>query len=110
MGSHCYGTETKKAITNSRMSIAKYLYSHSNVQEQDNDSNKDEIIKSISSNIIFTGCGTESNNLAIYLAIKSYQQGNNNDNDKHTLSHAITTNVEHPAITQCLKYYEHTTK
>lgn len=106
--SHYYGTEPKKAITNSRMSIAKYLYNHSNVQEQDNDSNKDEIIKSISSNIIFTGCGTESNNLAIYLAIKSYQQGNNDDNDKHTLPHVITTNVEHPAITQCLKYYEHT--
>ena len=44
--------------------------------------------------IIFTSCGTESNNTAIQAAIRSYP-------DK---MHIITTRVEHPAVKNLCEY------
>lgn len=46
----------------------------------------------------FTGCGTESDNLAIQLAIQS--------TGHITKKHIVTCNVEHPAIEGYLKYLE----
>lgn len=45
--------------------------------------------------IWFTGCGTESDNLAIQLALQSYPA--------QKKKHIVTTNVEHPAIDVCLR-------
>ncbi len=49
------------------------------------------------SSIWFTGCGTESDNMAIKLALLS--------NDK-TTKHIVTCNVEHPAIENYLRQLE----
>jgi cysteine desulfurase len=46
--------------------------------------------------IWFTGCGTESDNLAIQLALQSSPPN-------LTTKHIVTTNVEHPAIAACLQ-------
>jgi cysteine desulfurase len=78
--SHYYGQEPKKAIDSARRSLLHFL------GKQDEPS----------STIWFTGCGTESDNLAVHLAIKS-----------STKRHVVTTNVEHPAITECLKAMEY---
>lgn len=43
----------------------------------------------------FTGCGTESDNLAIQLALQAFPH----DQKKHI----VTSNVEHPAIDVCLR-------
>ena len=61
---------------------------------------------------IFTACGTESDNLAIHLALESYYQkqkvnpGNNytatTKNVVVLLPHVVTCNVEHAAIDGCL--------
>ncbi len=50
------------------------------------------------SEIIFTGCGTESDNTAIFSTLKSYP-------DK---KHIITTRVEHPAVLNLCKHLETT--
>jgi cysteine desulfurase len=52
------------------------------------------------SSLWFTGCGTESDNLAIQLALLSNSDKKNR--------HIVTTNVEHPAIAECLKALEAT--
>ena len=48
--------------------------------------------------IIFTGCGTESDNLAIQLALLSTPSP-----PKGKRKHVVTCNIEHPAILECLK-------
>ena len=48
--------------------------------------------------IWFTGCGTESDNLAIQLALQS--------NSSRTKKHIVSSNVEHPAVDLYLKYLE----
>lgn len=47
--------------------------------------------------IIFTGCGSESNALAIEQAIMGMSASK---------PHVVTTSIEHPAILESLKYYE----
>jgi cysteine desulfurase len=67
--------------------------------------------------VIFTGCGTEANNLAIHIAIQKYEKQQqmlaeseidtekSNDNEYKSLPHIVTTTIEHPATLQCLHYY-----
>lgn len=50
--------------------------------------------------IWFTACGTESNNTAIQLAYQCHRYKFQNTKKK---PHIVTSNVEHPAIEQCLK-------
>lgn len=52
-----------------------------------------------SSCIVFTACGTESDNLAVHWAV---QQAKYRTPGKNT-HHIVTSNVEHPAIELCLK-------
>ncbi|MCF7886840.1 MAG: cysteine desulfurase NifS [Candidatus Omnitrophica bacterium] len=70
-------------------SVAKYI-------EQAREKVADLIGASDPSEIIFTSCGTESDNTAINSALKSYP-------DK---KHIITTKVEHPAVLNLCKYLE----
>ncbi|CAJ1951778.1 unnamed protein product [Cylindrotheca closterium] len=51
-----------------------------------------------SNSIWFTGCGTESDNLAIQLALQSSSHTKN--------KHIVSSNVEHPAVDLYLKYLE----
>ena len=116
--SHYYGAAPKQAIENARKSILKLLHP--------NHISKTRLTEE-RDGIIFTGCGTEADNLAIHAAIqchakyhssKSADCGNNvNDNVKTNANddennkskhqyHIVTSNVEHPAIAQYLKALE----
>lgn len=75
---HSKGLEAKQALDQSRATIAKYL----NCQP---------------SEIIFTGSGTESNNLAIIGTAKA---------NKSKGTHIITSNIEHPSVLDVFKYLE----
>ncbi len=46
--------------------------------------------------IVFTGCGTESDNAAIFSAVRSYPEKR----------HIVTTRVEHPAVLNTCKYLQ----
>lgn len=50
------------------------------------------------SSIWFTSCGTESDNLAIQLALQSSSKLISTRFGAHTLPHIVSCNVEHPAI------------
>ena len=92
--SHAYGLVPKQAIDNARKQILNMLSVDTTTN---NDTN--------SSSIIFTGCGTESNNLAIHIAIQIYHL-KQQQKDSMIIPHIVTSNVEHPAILACLKVYE----
>lgn len=82
--SHHYGQEPKRAVKKARLSLMRLIQSHAPIVES----------------VIYTGCGTESNNLAIRLALLSSLHKSDNG-----LLHVVTTNIEHPAISECLKAY-----
>lgn len=67
---HLFATETSKAFTEARLSIAKALKAKAN-------------------EIIFTASGSEADNLAIRGIVKAY---------KHRGKHIITSTIEHPAV------------
>ena len=86
--SHYYGKAPKAAIQKARASVAC-------------------LVGGSPDGIIFTGCGTEADNLAIHLALESYQcrvtASAAQTNTENLLPHVITTSVEHPAILEYLK-------
>ncbi|MBC7128787.1 MAG: cysteine desulfurase NifS [Thermoplasmatales archaeon] len=73
---HSWGREAKKAIEEARERVAK-------------------LINADASRIIFTGSGTESDNLAIKGIAFSKGKG-----------HIITSKIEHPAVLETCKYLE----
>lgn len=85
--SHYFGSEPKAAVNKARRSLLSLIQSAP--------------VAADPSSIMFTGCGTESNNVAIRLALLSSTHKANCDG----LLHVVTTNIEHPAITQCLNSY-----
>ena len=86
--SHYYGLEPKRAVDKARRAVLNLI--------QPKDSEEDDL-----SSIVFTGCGTESNNLAIRLALLNSEHMA----DENGMLHVVTTNIEHPAISQCLASY-----
>ena len=72
------GRQSKKAIDNARMQVAEAIFAHPK-------------------EIYFTGCGSESDNLAL----KGIAFAN-----KHKGNHIITTKIEHPAILNTCKTLE----
>ena len=92
--SHYLGQEPKRAVKKARQSLLSLIqhYSHCGREEQFSIAEK---------SIVFTGCGTESNNLAIRLALLSSE----GKADENGVLHVISTNIEHPAISQCLNSY-----
>src|SRR5207244_4066550 len=73
---HSFGREVKSAVENSRKTIAKLL----NVSP---------------SEIFFTSCGTEANNMAICCTIRDFG-----------IKHAITSKIEHHAVLHTLEEME----
>lgn len=73
----------KRQIEEARASIARHLNVHSN-------------------EIIFTGSATESINLALMGVVRNLHRNQNNKNKIKVL----TTNIEHPATLECLRYLE----
>lgn len=84
--SHAYGKIPRQAVDYARVQILQALLQ------------SNEPIESI----WFTGCGTESDNLAIQLALQSSGHVAN--------KHIVTSNVEHPAIEAYLKHLENVDK
>jgi len=72
---HTFGDQVDKKIKQARQKVADFI-----------NAEPDEII--------FTSCGTESDNSAVFSAINAYPEK----------KHIITSNVEHPAIN---KLYQH---
>ena len=81
---HAYGKEPKAAVALARRRVMSLL-----VEDEESLNMADDCI-------IFTGCGTESDNLAIELALASCCKRN----------HVVTCNIEHPAVLECLKVME----
>lgn len=74
---HSFGQETRKAVDAAREKIAKFLGAEN------------------PSEIIFTSCGTESNNFAIKgIAFENYNKN----------SHIITSSIEHHAVLEPCEY------
>ena len=109
--SHYFGQAPKIAIQKARTSILSLLYSKETIQQFRDSS---QLLKQHHDGIIFCGCGTEADNLAIHLALEANRHrfmtdggsSNNGDDDRHRRPHIITSNVEHPAITEYLKALE----
>ncbi|MCP3873323.1 MAG: cysteine desulfurase NifS [Desulfobacteraceae bacterium] len=76
---HTFGGQVDKKVTQARQRVA-------------------DLINADPEEIVFTSCGTESDNSAIYSAINAFP-------DK---KHIITSNVEHPAINNLYKELEKT--
>ena len=75
---HGFGREARKAVDAARAQVAKAI----NAEPRE---------------IYFTGCGTESDNLAIIGgALAAQMRG----------KHLITTQIEHPAVLEAMKYLE----
>jgi len=74
---HTFGGQLRKRIEEARARVAKLL----NAETEE---------------IIFTSCGTESNNTAIMSAVESLPQK----------KHIVTSAVEHPAVVNFCKYLE----
>mmetsp|Transcript_6775 Transcript_6775/g.9762 ORF Transcript_6775/g.9762 Transcript_6775/m.9762 type:complete len:546 (-) Transcript_6775:62-1699(-) len=92
---HAYGTIPRMAVQSARRSILKLLFPDSvDLNGCKSDANAE-------ASIVFTGCGSEADNLAIHLAIHS-----TNEMRQGKKGHVVTSNVEHPAISECLKALE----
>ena len=75
---HHKGVEAERQITEAKRTLA-------------------QILKVNEKNLIFTSCGTESDNIAIIGgAMANMRRGR----------HLITTNIEHPAVLESMKYLE----
>ena len=75
---HHKGVEAEKQIIEARRAIA-------------------QILKVSDKNILFTSCGTESDNIAIIGgALANQRRGR----------HLITTRIEHPAVLEAMKFLE----
>ena len=99
--SHYFGREPKRAVDESRRSLLGLIQHREHADVDGSDITSDACDPS---SIVFTGCGTESNNLAIRLSLLSCQHKADDEYEHGTL-HVISTNIEHPAITQCLNSY-----
>ena len=58
--------------------------------------------------IIFTSCGTESDNRAIDIALHAYRV--NQKNEGNDIPHVVTCSIEHPAVLNYLKMLENQEK
>jgi len=105
--SHAYGAEPRLAIEKARVAILSLLFDDNDdttIETNNNNDNNDEtkttktILELAEESIVFTGCGTEADNLAIRLALAS-RPGRN---------HIVTSNVEHPAVEEYLRALEMT--
>jgi cysteine desulfurase len=70
--SHAYGRQAQEAVAQARAHVAA-------------------LIGALESEIVFTGCATEANNLAILGVAKALRKGR---------KHVITSAIEHPAVIQ----------
>eukprot|EP00981_Chlorochromonas_danica_P005775 scaffold1190_cov187-Ochromonas_danica.AAC.7 len=94
--SHIYGRRCAEAVKEAREQVAKMINATHPHEE-----------------ILFTSCGTESDNDAIKIAIHHYyhhhhhhQQQQQHDKKEIPIPHIITSTIEHPAIINYLRVME----
>ena len=88
---HAYGDAPAAAVATARKQILRELLGVTLHDDGDD-----------TSAIVFTSCGTEADNLAIHWAL---QQQPSSSSASVVVPHVVTSNVEHPAIEECLKAY-----
>jgi len=112
--SHAYGQVPRAAVAKARRAISSLLHSRETTVHSPTNTNttahnanlslRQHKAQSNENSIVFTGCGTEADNLAIRLALEfadsSTRTRQTRDSKK---KHIVTSNVEHPAIDQALK-------
>ena len=83
---HAFARPCATAVTQARESVAKLIGAHA-----------DEIL--------FTACGSEADNHAIIGAVEAAEarRGGMGAASTAPLPHVVTTNVEHPAVIECLE-------
>lgn len=62
-----------------------------------------DMVGALPDEIVFSSCGTESDNAAVYLAMQSAKKSRWPGQPPQ---HVVTTNIEHPAIEEYLKVHE----
>jgi cysteine desulfurase len=79
---HAFGTQSRKALDLARHEVASLLNA------------------SLDDEIIFTGCGSESDNWAVRIALDNYYAAipANSGFDPSVLPHVVTSAIEHPAV------------
>jgi cysteine desulfurase len=84
---HAFGRPCATAVSHARSAVAQLIGA----------AHPDEII--------FTGCGSEADNHAILGVIEDYEarQRQGGRGGGAPLPHVVTSNIEHPAITECLE-------
>jgi selenocysteine lyase/cysteine desulfurase len=99
---HVLGDVPRQAIQRARQQILVDLLGAATATLESSSVSKDSM-DSMYSSILFTACGTESDNLMIHLAL---QQQYSKKSSAANIPHIVTSNVEHPAIDACLRHYE----
>lgn len=94
--SHYYGTQPRLAIAQARREILDLL----GVMSISDGIDDEKLDKIRLESLWFTGCGTESDNLAIELAIRASSKTATGK------KHIVTCNVEHPAVEMYLKHLQ----
>ena len=85
---HIYGNSCRKAVTEARERVAKLINANA------------------SADVIFTSCGSESDNKAIDIAIHAYYQNTTNSAAFLLKPHVVTCAIEHPAVLVYLQSLE----
>jgi cysteine desulfurase len=96
--SHSGGDAPRAAVDAARRKILTFLLGCDVDHDKDTNASTTPL-----SACIFTACGTESDNLAIHLALQTWKTKNgagvsSDQQKKWTLPHIVATNVEHPAV------------
>jgi Aminotransferase class-V len=102
---HALGDVPKRAVATARRQILTHLLGCHDIEYNSND---DQFARSA---IVFTACGTESDNLIIHWALShavscSTLQASLPSKTPPLLPHIVTSNVEHPAVDACLAAHE----
>jgi len=105
---HCLSRAPKRALEEARRRVLTHMLGVDESDEGEFDL----------SSIVFTSCGTESDNLAIHLAmlhspnavpVEELLAGSSSSKKKKKeiqLPHIVTSNIEHPAVEACLRTLE----
>jgi cysteine desulfurase len=88
---HTFGSQSRKALDLARHEVASLLNA------------------SLDDEIVFTGCGSESDNWAVRIALDNYHAAMSSansgfDHSVNPIPHVVTSAIEHPAI---LSYLQH---
>ena len=103
---HVYGDAPAAALQTARRQILEHLLGVAVLADAFREQDQESVVES---SIVFTSCGTESDNLAIHWALQQAAEEDGAETEDTSSAaaspqhHIVTCNVEHPAIELCLK-------